>query len=82
MNIGSVILIVVFNGEQEKIHFSSEGGIEKIIPHDHSMSSNGDPWDRFFHPTLTLMIVSYIIIDVAPGSDITPCNKIEKTLVV
>ena len=76
--------IMVFNGEQEKKkHFSSEGGIEKIIPHDHSMSSNGHPRDWFFDPILTLMIVSYIIIYVAPGSDITPCNKIEKkTLVV
>ena len=54
---------------KKKFHFScdSEGKIEKSVPLDHSLSSLGKPRDakgrssgRYFNPTLTLMIVSYI----------------------
>ena len=49
----------VFNGEQEK----ESGGIKKISPKDHHLASlvipNDDPWDKFFYPTLTLLIDSF-----------------------
>ena len=55
----------VFNGEQGLC----EAAIEKSDPHDHRLSSlasfmvpNGDPQDRFFYPTLTL-IIYYISAD-------------------
>ena len=52
-------LNAVFNGEQEK---------EKIIcvrmgwKNLSLVMPNGDPLDGFFHPTLTLVIDSYIIL--------------------
>ena len=56
-------------GEQEKrIYYLYEDGIEKSIPHDHHLSSHGMPErpnsdlpNRFFYPTLTLMMDSYNI---------------------
>ena len=42
--------------------FVFEDGLEKSVTHDHRLSSLGkpiDPRDRFFYPTLTLMIDSY-----------------------
>ena len=48
---------VVFNGEQEIIHYSCKDGIEKSLPlDDHQASWYHDP---MFYPILTLMIVSY-----------------------
>ena len=32
---------------------------KKSVPHDVQLL-NGDPWDGFFDPTLTLVIYSYI----------------------
>ena len=49
---------------------------------------NSDPEGQIFlshlcYPTLTLMIDSYSLsYDVASGSEIRPCNKIDKPLVV
>ena len=37
------------------MHYLCEGGIESL------KVTMGDPRDRFFYPTLTLMIDSYII---------------------
>ena len=35
--------------------------IEKSVPWDHSLvMQNGDTWDGFFYPALTLMIDSYL----------------------
>ena len=52
----------MFNGEQEKESIICVR-IEKSVPRDHRLSSlskprgaNRDPQDRFFYPTLTLMI--------------------------
>ena len=66
---------VVFNGQQDKkrkkkkkIHQSCADGIEKSLPHNHSLSPlaslvmpNRDPRAGFFYPTLTLMMDSYNI---------------------
>ena len=41
-----------------------------------------DPWDKFFYPTLTLIIDFYNLYGVASGSELMPCNKIDKPLVV
>ena len=50
------------------IHYSCDDGIEKSVTRDpvclHSASlvmPNGDTWDGYFYPTLTLMIYSYIL---------------------
>ena len=49
---------------KKRIHYSCEDRIEKSVLLDHRLSSllmaNGDPWDEFFYPILTLMIDSYI----------------------
>ena len=42
----------------------------------------GDPWDRFFYPTLTLMIDSYILSQLLKTSGIFihyagPCVKVK-----
>ena len=52
----------VFHGEQKIIHYSCENGIKKAVPLDQHLSTinipvpNGDPWNGFFDPTLTLMM--------------------------
>ena len=39
------------------------------------MMPNGDLWDRFFHPTLTLMIDSYILAHRIRISEILPWDS-------
>ena len=50
------------------IHCSCEDGIEKSVPCEHRLSSlgnlvmtNGDHWDGFLDPTLTIMIDFFIL---------------------
>ena len=47
--------------------------MEKIVPRDHHchhlvglVMPNSDPFDEFFYPTLTLMIVSYSMLTEKP----------------
>ena len=71
------------HGEQEKrIHYLCEDGIEKSVPHvtvcHHSASlvmPISDPRDRFFYPTLTLLIDSYSVIE---GQHCTICDAKHK----
>ena len=58
--------IMVFNGEQKRIHYLCEDEIENLyltinVCHHSSrlMMQNSDHQDRFFYPSLTLMIDSY-----------------------
>ena len=53
---------------KKRIHNLCKDGIEKSVPHDQCLSSLGkphvpisDPRDRFFYPTLTIMVDSYIL---------------------
>ena len=53
---------------KKKNHYLCEDQIEKSIPQDHRchhlaslVMSNCDPWDGFFYPTLTYMIISCTI---------------------
>ena len=50
---------------KKRIHYLCEGRIEKVVPQDHRLSSFCKPCDakrrdRFFNPTLTLMMDPYI----------------------
>ena len=41
---------------QTNKHYLCEDGIEKSVPIDHLVIPNSDPWDRFFYPSLTLVM--------------------------
>ena len=58
---------------RKRIHYLCDGQIEKpslVITICHRLASlmmlNGDHWDGFFYPTLTLVIDSYILLQKNP----------------